>query len=174
MALSTALSSAGGVYNGVQGKRSYNFKADQASLDANAERGAGRVRAARTRRAGAIAEGEMRAGYGASGIDVNTGAPMVAGEVLHRQVEEDALNQLLTGERKARALEQQAELDKYAGKNALIGGFLGAGGSALSGTANYLDYQTGRDKWIRRGQMDFQRQRQAEFSAGGGFGDGEF
>lgn len=171
---SSLLSAFGSVQQGNQGKAFYDYRANQAVADAAAERGAGEVRAGKIRKAGAIVQGQVRAGYAGSGIDVNSGTALVTSEVLARNISEDATAELLTGERRGRALEAQAAGDRAAGANAKFSGYLGATRSLLSGTAAVMDARTNRDKWLRRGQLDAQATKRAEFKSGGGFEDGEF
>ena len=168
------LSAIGNIAEGKQGKKFYNYRADQAIADAAYERGAAQVRAGKLRKAGARQQSEVRAGYAGSGIDVNTGTPLVTAERLQRDISEDAMAELYTGERRARVLEAEAQGYRAAGANAQSAGIMGAGRSILSGAAAAMDAQAKQDKWIRKQQLDFQARKRAEFALGGGYEDGEF
>jgi hypothetical protein len=91
----------------------------------------------------------MTAGYAASGVNVNEGTPAAVGERLGRDIEEDALTQLLTGQRRGTQLNAQAVGYRGAAKNAMKNAIFGAGGSMLGGTAALMDSNTNRDRWIR-------------------------
>lgn len=168
---STAISALGNLQEGKQAQRFYNYKADQASADAEYERQMGEVRAGKVRKAGAVVQSEVRAGYAGSGVDVNTGTPVAVAQKLERNIGEDAIAQLLTGQRRGQVLEQQASLDRMAGANAKTGGVLAASRSLLGGAAVSMNASTARDKWIRMAQQDFARTKRAEFT---GFEDAGF
>lgn len=174
IAASSVLSAVGNLREGKQGAAMYGFRANQAEADAAAERGAAAVRATKIRKAGVVAQAEVRGGYAGSGIDVNTGTPLVVAEKLERNIGEDAIAQLLTGERKAAQLTQAATLDRMSASNTITSSRFAAAKSLLSGVAASMDSGTKRDKWIRAQQLDFQRTKKAEFASGGGFADGEF
>lgn len=171
---SSLLSAFGNAQQGKQTQGFDNFKAAQAEADAAAERGAGVVRARKIRKAGEFAQGETTAAYGASNIDISSGSALAVHEQLARNISEDATAELLTGERRARSLEAGAVADRAAGQIARASGQLGAARSLLTGAAVAMDASTSRDKWVRKSQLDYQAQKRAEFSIGGGFGDGEF
>lgn len=165
---SSLLSAFGSVQQGKQGKAFYDYRANQAVADAAAERGAGEVRAGKVRKAGAIVQGQVRAGYAGSGIDVNSGTALVTSEVVARNVSEDATAELLTGERRARSLEAQAVGDRAAGANAASAGYLGATRSLLAGTAAVMDSRTNSDRWLRLRTAELKRTKTADYNAAGG------
>lgn len=171
IAASSVLGAVGNLREGKQGANLLGYRANQAEADAAAERGAAAVRATKIRKAGVQAQAEVRAGYGGSGIDVNSGTPLAVGEKLERNIGEDAIAQLLTGERKAAQLQQQAGLDRVSATNTIASSRFAAAKSLLGGVAASMDSTTKRDKWIRAQQIDFQRTKKAEFAAGGGFED---
>lgn len=171
IAASSVLSTVANLREGKQAADLYGFRANQAEADAAAERGAAAVRASKIRKAGVQAQSEVKAGYGGSGIDVNSGTPLAVGEKLERNIGEDAIAQLLTGERKAAQLKQQAVLDRSSAAGAITSSRLAATRSLLGGVAASMDSSTKRDKWIRAQQVDFQRTKKAEFVSGGGFDD---
>ncbi len=172
IAASSLLPVFGNLQQGKQGKAFYDYRSDQALADAAAERGAGIVRAGKIRKAGNLAQGEVRAAYGGSGIDVNSGTALVTAEQLQRNISEDATAQLLTGERRARALNAQAAGDRMAGENARSAGYLGATRSLLTGAAAALNARQETDKWQRMRTAEFKRTRTADYvAAGGGISD---
>lgn len=164
---STALSVTGAITQGDQQKKFYNHQADQATADAEAERQMGEVRAGKIRKAGALVQSEVTAGYAGSGIDINSGTPVAVGQKVERNIEEDARTELLTGQKRGRALEATAAGHRAAGKNAQTNAMFAAGSSILGGTANYMDYSNNRDRWIRRQNTEDRRS-----LAAGGMGTG--
>lgn len=169
--VSTAVSAVGNLVEGKQAKAYYNYKGDQAEADANYEIGAAAVRASRVRKAGTYQQGEVAAGYAASGIDVTQGTPMTTREALDRNISLDATMQLLTGQRRAAILRAEAQGDRIAGDRALAGGMLSASRSILSGVSTYMNAQNARDKWIRRTQIDSDAEAAARFKEFGSAGD---
>ena len=147
---STAASVAGSLSSGSGKAGAYNAQADAAELDARravldartAEDEA-YVNAAHTRIAGLDVQSAARASYGQSGVDVNTGTALDVQKDIGRRAEEDALNQILVGERQRVRLEQEAAGSRMeaaglreAASNASTGGILGAVGSLISGGAD--------------------------------------
>lgn len=164
---STAISTVGAIQQGQQQKAYNNFQADQANADAAAERGMGEVRAGKIRKAGIVAQGEATAGYAGAGIDTTVGSPLAVKEKLGRNVEEDALTELLTGQRRGRALDVNAQGYRAAGRNAETSSMFSAGASLLGGAAAYMNAGTARDRWIRYTNAENQRALRA-----GGMGTG--
>jgi len=85
----------------------------------------------------------MRAGLGASGAVTTTGAPLL---IQAEQANQDEMQNLMIGfegQQEATALRSEATLQRMqgkqarkAGKNAMIGGFIGAGSSLMTGFSN--------------------------------------
>lgn len=150
---STAVSALGNLQQGSQANKFYGYKANQAEADAEAERQMGEVRAGKVRKAGALVQSEVRAGYAGSGIDVSSGTPTAVGEKVGRNIEEDALTELLTGQRRGRVLQAEAQGYRASGANAMNSARIGAVTSILGGTASYMNSQQQRDRWIRMGNM---------------------
>lgn len=165
---SSLLSAHGNLSEGKSGAQMYGYRANQAEADAVFERGMGEVRANKIRKAGVLAQAEVRAGYGGSGIDVNSGTPLAVAEKLERNIGEDAIAQLLTGEYRARKDEQEAGFDRASASRTISGSRYAAARSLLAGTAALMDSDTKRDKWVRMQQQDFARTKRAEFT---GFDD---
>lgn len=111
-------------------------------IDALAAADVAFVSAGKTRRAGTEVRSAARAAYSAAGVDVNTGTPLDVQADITRRAEEDALNQILLGERQrtrleadAAALSAESASLREAGDNARTSGYLGAAGSLLRGGA---------------------------------------
>lgn len=132
---STAFNVFGALNRGRQEGELAEYEAAKADEQARVEREVAGVRAARTRKIGERDIGTARAGYAGAGVDVSSGsAAFVAGEISSR-IELDALTEILTGERRGRALEISADEKRRAGKNARSDALWSAGGSLLGGFA---------------------------------------
>lgn len=164
---STAVSTVGAIQQGGQQKRFANYQADQADADAAAEIGMGEVRAGKIRKAGAVAQGEATAALAGAGIDTGAGSGLAVKEKLERNIGEDALSELLTGQRRARALQATAQGYRAAGQNAQTSAMFSAGSSILGGTANYMNSSQARGKWI---EMKGSENRRAARAGGGSSG----
>ena len=119
-----------------------NFQAQQAEADAVAEREAGEVRAGKIRKAAKSQQSEAKAALAAGGVEVTAGTPVRISQTIRQNAEEDALNEILYGDRKADRLEQDAALARQGGARARAGASSAAGsarmsafGSAFSGGA---------------------------------------
>lgn len=110
-----------------------------AEEDAALEREAAGKRAERIRRAGGSQQSEARAALAASGVEVTAGTPVRIESEIGRRAEEDAMEELLFGERSGSRLEDEAALRRRAGKNAEREGLLSATGSVLSGGGRVLE-----------------------------------
>ena len=135
MIASMAVSAMQSIQKGEQEQDYRNFQADQAEADAQAEREAGEVRASKVRKLGKSTQSEAVASLAASGVEVTAGTPVKIQQQITRNAEEDALNEILYGERKGRRLEQTAASERAAGSRASSAGYMGAFGSVLSGGA---------------------------------------
>lgn len=101
-------------------------RARAARADAAAERAAGQQRASRIRDAGAETLGAARAQLAASGVKVGAGSALDIERRIVRNVEQDAGVAILTGERRAQALDAQARYSQAAGINSALDGLGGA------------------------------------------------
>lgn len=84
---------------------------------------------------------ERRAAMGASGIEQGVGSSLLASEDFAAEAELQARRIRAGGETKATRLEQQALLDRMAGKAAQRAGYARAGSSLLSGYAKAYEYK---------------------------------
>ena len=107
--------------------RNAQFQADQAQADAAAERGAATVKADKVRKQGRQQQSEARAALAAAGVEVGAGTPVKIGATIGRNAEEDALNEILYGDRTAAKLEQQAAMDRQYAQDTLTAGSASAG-----------------------------------------------
>lgn len=73
---------------------------------------------------------QATAAYAASGVDVSEGTPLIAERDITQQSEEDALNTILGGQRRARALRKGGQVGQRAG-------YLEAATTALYGGSKF-------------------------------------
>lgn len=128
---------AGSIVQGYQSRAIARWNAAQMYADAGAEEGAGRVKAATIRKAGALQVGAAKAGMAAAGANVNAGTGALVPEVVAGNVEHDALTALLSGQANARMMRTQAEIMREQGSAAFRSGLLGGGGNLLATGAEY-------------------------------------
>lgn len=132
LAGATAYNALGTLQAGADEQTMYNLRAGQSEADAKAEREAAALRAYKVRRAGKVQQSEARAGFSASGVVADAGSAEVVHTAIARLSEEDALNEILYGERRAAADQQQAEFERMSGRNAKKASQRKAIGSILS------------------------------------------
>lgn len=133
MAISTGVSIVGQLQQGQAARRAADAEARQQELAAAQERDAAMVEAARIRKAGDRASGAARAQLAASGIDVGSGTAVVIDEEITRESRTDAEYTLLTGSRRAGALNYSAAQSRARGKNAVSSSVLGSVSTGLQG-----------------------------------------
>lgn len=131
--IASGVQAGGQIAGGFETKRLADWEASQLEADAA-------VRAAKIRKAGKLTQGTARSGYAASGVDVGTGTPAEVDRIIARNVEQDALTELLYGKRRADAL-------RTAGKTAVTSSLIGGAGSVLSSAATYNALNRG---WIQK------------------------
>lgn len=112
----TVLGAAGSIAQGNQQRDLAEAQAEQAERQAAQERDAAVASAERIRRAGRRQSKEADAAYASSGVSVGVGTPVVVNEAINRDAEEDAYMTILTGKRRGRTLDEEAELHRRAGK----------------------------------------------------------
>lgn len=125
---------------GREAKALHDARADMYDLDATAEREAGHLRARKVRDAGEGARSDARGGYAASNIEVDTGTALKVDQEIAALSEQDALTEILYGEKRAQAADRSAAYEraagvqaKKAGKRNAFGSLLGAGAELGSG-----------------------------------------
>lgn len=134
---STTFSAVSSIAKGQQEQDFANFQAAQANADAQAERESSQVRAQQIRKAGKYQQAEATAALAASGVEVGAGTPLTIDQQIGRNVQADALNEILNGTRSGARLDQQAAGLRASGKNAAAAGVRNAVGSVLSAGAKY-------------------------------------
>jgi hypothetical protein len=112
------------------------YQADIAAADAQQQKELGVVQADRTRTAAKYVKGTARAGYGASGVDVNSGSSADVQQHITSASEQDAWQQILTGNRAYNSGMNSAAAMRVAGANAAQAGYAGAAKSLMGGVAN--------------------------------------
>ena len=117
-----------------------NYQADQATADAEAERGAAQVQAQKIRKAGKDTAGQARASLAASGVDVDEGTANTINAEIIKNTETDALTAVLNGhygaQRKmaqAVGLEQEGKLVRSAANVKSFGSALAMGANVAGG-----------------------------------------
>jgi hypothetical protein len=108
-----------------------DYNAQAATQNAEQTRLQAKEEERRARIAGRKHLGSMRAGYGASGVQMD-GSALDVLEESARNVELDALTIRHAGEVRARGFENEAVLERMRGKNARKGGMLKAAGILFS------------------------------------------
>lgn len=114
-------------------QRNAEFQAQQAEADASAERGAATVRADKVRKQGRQQQSEARAALAAAGVEVGAGTPVAIASTIGRNAEEDALNEIMFGARKADRLDQNAAVTRQYGADAVAAGSASADLSRRAG-----------------------------------------
>lgn len=133
MALSTAMSVAGSLAQGVAQKRAADAEAQLAERQAAQMQDEALQEADRIRKAGRRAQGAARAQLAASGIRVDEGSALVIDEEIGGESEKDAYNTLLTGKRRADGAKFQASQARSKGRNAVTSSVLGSLTTGLQG-----------------------------------------
>lgn len=117
---------------GTAQQQAANFNADQDEIEAAQTRDAYREQAEKIRRIGRAQASEAKAAYAASGVSVGSGTPVLINEQIKDDTESDAYNTILTGNRRADALEAQAALSRRSGSSMATAGQRAATSSLLS------------------------------------------
>lgn len=153
----TAVSAGGAIYSGIQQANAAEAQQDmldaqaaQQRADAQAAKEQAEVNADKIRKAADKQRSKVRAQMAASGVNVGAGSAVTIADQVRREGEEDALTEILSGQRTGRRLEQgainsttQGSLVAAEGRAARTAGFISAGGTLLSAGAK------GYDGWKR-------------------------
>ena len=141
---SAAVGAASAISSGMQQKKAAQLNANIARGQAEQARKAAEERADMYRRNAARRMATMRARMGASGIEMETGSPLLALMDSASEAKRDELRILHGGEAQAWAFEQESKAQTFAGKNAMTAAWGQAGSSLLSGASRaYRAYRTG-------------------------------
>jgi len=90
---------------------------------------------------------QQKALYGASGVDMSTGSPLDVMANTAAQYSRDIGMTGIAADQAYSNAENQAEIYRYQGKQAKMGGYLGAGGTLLTGIANAYGMSQGYGKY---------------------------
>lgn len=133
----TILQAGSSIVQGQQQQEMYDAQAKIAERQAAQEADAAVAQAEKFRKAGKRQAAAADAAYAASGVSVGVGTPVRVNESIQRDAEEDAYMSILTGQRRLQAGQEEAALNRRAGKNAMRAGYMGAATSILQGAATY-------------------------------------
>ena len=142
--IGAAFNAFGSVKTGNQQGAYYNYNADIAAADAQQQKELGVVQADRVRTAAKYVKGTARAGYGASGVDVNSGSSADVQQHITSASEQDAWQSILTGQRAYNTGMNNAALMRAAGANAVASGWAGASKSLMGAMANDV-----KEGWLK-------------------------
>lgn len=141
-AASGAMNAIGAIHSGNSEAAAGEYNAQMAERNAALSRQQAAIEEQRTRTLAAKQIGNMRAGYGASGVAMDGSAIDVLSESA-ANAELDALTVRHGGEMRAQGFQNEALLDRYRAKNSKLGGYLGALGAGLSSYASYTLFSAG-------------------------------
>jgi hypothetical protein len=144
---STAVTAASTIQQGRDAQELGEFQQAQAQADATAEREAASVRADKIRKAGQAQRSSARSSLAKSGVVADAGTALTIQDSIIKGSEEDALSEILSGSYRSRRIEQEGDLSKLTGDNAMTAGIMGAGKSLLAGGYEYGRNQPG---WKRQ------------------------
>lgn len=132
----TGMSVFSAIKGGNAAAQSATYDANQNAQNAITARRQADVEALKVRRRGAQVMGDIRASYGASGVDGAQGTPLDVLEDSAAQIELDALTEKYNGELQALGFERSAALDIKRGKDAVSAAKVGAVSALVSGIAS--------------------------------------
>jgi hypothetical protein len=136
MALSLGTSLIGNYQEGLAEKGYANAMATEKKAQAGSVTEAAKAVARVIRKAGRHQLGQTKAAMAKAGLDVNASAAEDILAEVDQNVESDALSELLTGQRKARTLNNEAAMSTAQAKNAMTRSWLGMGQAGLSAWGN--------------------------------------
>jgi hypothetical protein len=128
-----AISAVAAVKQGQDAKSQAKFQANIQEQQADRARDVAAADERDFRRKQSFLLSQRRAALGASGVRSDTGSPLLASQDFENEVELQSKRIREGGEIRATRLEQEAQLFRRAGSNALFQGFARAGSSLLSG-----------------------------------------
>jgi len=135
--LGTIFSVGSALFQGFSQYQAANAAAKQASINARTAIAEAAAMESRQRRASAMDISAGAAGYGASGVRME-GSPLDIMEQSAYNAELDALTTRWKGQVEATNYRNEAAMARASGRNALIGGFINAGGAAIKGASSYI------------------------------------
>lgn len=128
-----AFSAYGDVQQGKMTSASLNKQADNLQQQAQEAEAKGQYDAMRNQMISASRIGSSQAAYGAGGVSANSGSVLDVIQASHTNAELDRLNILHGADIRAINYQNQANMDRYAGKNAIQGSYWQALGSLTGG-----------------------------------------
>lgn len=147
----TGISAYSAIEQGRAQSRLAEYNAQLAQRQAQAEEQAGLARADAIREQNKAVAAQQRAGYGASGVDVNTGSPLLVQAKQAGYMEMAAMDAARDAAIGSEGYRDEATLDRMQGSVSRSAGRTGALASILQGTAstaNRIDTNlTGGKKW---------------------------
>lgn len=151
----TVMSVVGALKQGQAQSDAMNFNAQMAGQNATVARQQAAADEARQRRENLLRAGNLRAGYGASGVTLD-GSPLDVLEMAATTGELDAQNIRYKGSLRAIGYENSAALDTAGASNALTSSYYRAGSELLSGGAKaYGSYNSFKPKAASGGGSDY-------------------
>lgn len=151
----TVMSVVGALKQGQAQSDAMNFNAQMAGQNAVVARQQAAADEARQRRENLLRAGNLRAGYGASGVTLD-GSPLDVLEMAATTGELDAQNVRYKGSLRAIGYENSAALDTAGASNALTSSYYRAGSELLSGGAKaYGSYNSFKPKAASGGGSDY-------------------
>lgn len=145
MAAATAVTAYSAYSAGEREKHARDYNAKMAEYQARTAREAAEVRREIYAKKAARQLATMRARYGASGVDISEGSPLLVLMESAGEAAKDELRIKYGGEAESWGLLSEAQKEREAGQGAYAGGVLSAGGSLLSGAAKgYSMYSGGK------------------------------
>lgn len=136
MVVGTAISAMGTIAAGNAAAAGANYNAEVLQQQAGQERAAAQRDAIEQRRRASIAQSNLQAAAGGSGLDAGV---ITLAEGISREGEYRALLSMYEGENQARGLEAQAGAQRYEGKVEKAASRWKAAGTIASGAASLLD-----------------------------------
>jgi hypothetical protein len=127
----------GQIQQGKERDRAAVAQGQELSMQAGQEEDAADATAERYRRAAKAQVGEAQAALSASGVSSDEGSALRIQEQIIKDSESDALNTILSGERRGGTLSRQAEEVRRQGRSAKTAGYIGAAGTLLSTASSY-------------------------------------
>lgn len=139
---SAVVGAGGAIYAGEQQRQTMHANADQAQADADTAAGQAQVEARKIREAAKRQRSSAAAALAASGVDVGTGTAELIQQDITDRGEQDALTTILTGDRRSRLLNREADVSRIGAGNAQTAGYIGAASSVLGGVNSYYGWKS--------------------------------
>lgn len=169
MAVQAVVSAKGQMDAGDAAKEEANTRAGQLLVDADNTRDAALGQAEKIRAQGKTTAGAARAAYAASGVDVGSASANDARQAIIANSESDAWSQILTGNREANSLQNNAAATVKAGSNAKSASNTAAFGSVLNGVGKVAGGVSGGSGWQSAAQSSANSSSYTDASARGSY-----